>query len=97
MMAQTLLNQPDDQGKVPLMEIMINSSAIARIIRSGHLHELEEAMVTSRGLGSQTTDMGLRDLLTRHLISEEEALFHATDREAVLANRGLPTRDRLRR
>lgn len=54
-------------------------------------------MVTSRGLGSQTTDMGLRDLLTRHLISEEEALFHATDREAVLANRGLPTRDRLRR
>jgi len=57
----------------------------------------EEAMVTSRGLGSQTTDMGLRDLLTRHLISEEEALFHATDREAVLANRGLPTRDRLRR
>jgi Tfp pilus assembly pilus retraction ATPase PilT len=28
MMAQTLLNQPDDQGKVLLMEIMINSCAI---------------------------------------------------------------------
>ena len=87
MMAQTLLSEQHGGGKVPLLEVLVNSSSISRIIRSGSFHDLPAAMAKARGLGSQTTDMGLRDLLSRRLISEEEALYHAVDREEVLAAR----------
>ena len=85
MMAQTLLSQIHDRGKVPLLEVLIKSASIGRIIRGGQFQDLTAAMTKHRGLGSQTVDLGLRDLLSRHLISEEEALYHAVDREVVLA------------
>ena len=87
LMAQTLLNGAHNIGKVPLLEILVNSSALSRVIRSGKFHDLPGVMTKSRGLGSQTADVGLHDLLSRHLISEEEALFHAVDREEVLRRR----------
>ena len=33
----------------------------------------------------QTADIALRALLERHLVTQEEALLHATDRDEVLA------------
>lgn len=83
--SQTLINRANQRGKVPLLEILINCSEIARTIRTGSLGDLPEIMKKNRGLGTQTTDMGLRDLLNKSLISEEDALFHADDRDAVVA------------
>lgn len=88
-MAQTLLNRIHNKGKIPLLEILINSPAMAKVIRSGQLQDIVSVMERNRGLGMQTNDMGLRDLLNRNLISEEEAGYHAQDRELVLLRRGL--------
>ncbi len=81
--AQTLLNQSDSRGKVPLLEILVNSPAVARIIRGGNLEDLHDTMLRGRGLGTQTLDAGLRDLISRSLITNDEALIYAADLEAV--------------
>ena len=57
---------------------------IKLIIESGEFEKLSDAMVNSRGLGSQTGDMALRELLAHGLISQEDAVFHALDRDTVL-------------
>ena len=54
---------------------------------SSYMRELTALMEKSRGLGSQTTDMALRELLNRQLITETEALFHAVDRDVFLDRR----------
>lgn len=81
--AQTLLNQSEDRGKVPLLEILVNSPAVARIIREGKLEDLHDTMLRGRGLGTQTLDAGLRDLINRSLITNDEAMIHAVDLESV--------------
>ena len=87
MISQSLLNKLNNKGRVPLVEILINNQAVGKAIRSGMFQELPILMQKGRGLGMQTTDMALRSLLLRNLITEDEALYHAVDREAVLARR----------
>jgi twitching motility protein PilT len=80
MISQTLLQQANGKGRVPLLEILINNPAVSRVLRSGEFHELPAVMERHRGLGMQTVDMGLRNLLARNLITVEEARYHAVDR-----------------
>jgi Tfp pilus assembly ATPase PilU len=42
-------------------------------------------MQRCRGLGMQTTDIALRSLLSRHLVTQDEALLHASSRGEVFA------------
>jgi twitching motility protein PilT len=89
--AQTLIDRVNQRGKVPLLEILINCAEVGRAIRAGLLADLPEVMKKNRGLGTQSADMGLRDMLNKNLISEEDALFHATDRDAVVSRRAVRT------
>ena len=82
-MSQTLVKRSQTKGRVPLIEILINNQAVRQSIRSGAFQELPAIMDKSRGLGMQSVDQGLRSLLTRNLISVDEALYHATNRDAV--------------
>ena len=90
MMSQHLLNKAGDNGRVPLVEILINNQTVGRAIRSGQFRDLPEAMQKGRGLGMQTSDMALRSLLLKDAISQEEALYHAVDRDSVLPPRNAP-------
>ena len=83
MMSQTLIKRRHGNSRVPLLEIMIRNKAVSRAIRHGTLEDLNDIMVRGRGLGMQTTDMALRSLLNRHLITAEEAAYHAADRDWV--------------
>src|SRR5215510_2610735 len=82
--AQTLLPCAHQQGRVPMVEILINNSAVRATLRQGNYHELPAIMNRCRGLGMQTSDVALRSLLARHLISPEEAVQHAINRDQVL-------------
>ncbi len=83
MMSQTLIRRSQTKGRVPLLEILINNQAVRTQLRAGAFQELPGIMEKSRGLGMQSVDQGLRALLARNLISVEEALYHATNRDAV--------------
>lgn len=90
MMSQTLIRRSQTKGRVPLLEILINNQAVRQLVRSGNFQELPAVMEKSRGLGMQSVDQGLRALLARNLISVDEALYHATNRDAISSSTRRP-------
>jgi twitching motility protein PilT len=83
--AQSLLHRSHRQGRIPVVEILVSNHAVRAAIRRGNLAELPTIMQRCRGLGMQTTDIALRSLLGRHLVTADEAMLHATSRDEVLA------------
>jgi Tfp pilus assembly pilus retraction ATPase PilT len=61
-----------------MVEIMINNSAVRTAIQDAAFHDVPAIMERCRGLGMQTADLALRDLLSHHLITPEEAQQHAS-------------------
>jgi twitching motility protein PilT len=91
-LAQSLLHRSHKAGRVPVVEVLIGNPAVRAAILEGAFHELPEIMQRCRGLGMQTTDIALRALLSRHLVTQDEALLHASSREEVLARAPSPAR-----
>lgn len=83
--AQALLRRAHRQGRVPVAEVLLCNAAAKAAIRSGDFAALAGIMRKCRGLGMQTTDEALRALLDQHVVTADEALLHAQDRDAVLA------------
>ena len=81
--SQTLLPRSHGDGTVPLLENAISNRNIAKAIRAGRYEGMPELMERGRGLGMQTTDLGLKALLSHNAISIEDALHHAVDRDWV--------------
>ncbi len=90
MTSQTLLNRADGTGQVPLVEILVNNTAVSEMVCAGEFQSLPRVMAESRGFGMQTGDAALRDLLSRGLINEDEVIYHAVDRDWVLARSNSP-------
>ena len=53
--------------------------------RTTQTHATRAGLGDRCGLGMQTVDSALRGLLARHLITPEEAMQHAVQRDQVLA------------
>ena len=83
--AQSLLHRSHTPGRLPVVEILVNSQAVRTALRAGRLQELPAIMQRCRSLGMQTMDNALRSLLGQHLVTQDEALLHAVDRDEVLA------------
>ncbi|NLR76482.1 PilT/PilU family type 4a pilus ATPase [Leeia aquatica] len=75
--SQRLLPIKGTKGRVPAVEIMLNSPLIADLIFKGDVHEIKEIMSKSRELGMQTFDQALFDLYEGGYISYEDALRNA--------------------
>jgi twitching motility protein PilT len=84
-LSQTLLARSHGSGRVPLLEILIANAQVADALRRDALDELPAIMQKARGLGMQTVDAALKGLLAKNQISVDEALYHAVDRDWVLA------------
>jgi len=94
MMGQMLLPRAHQKGRVPLLEILIGNTSVQRAIRAGEYQVLPALMKRGKGLGMQTVDDALRNLLSRNPITWEEALFHAVDREWLSARLGSKSANR---
>jgi len=70
--SQTLLKKIGG-GRVAAHEIMLGTPAIRNLIREGKVAQMYSSIQTSQGMGMQTLDQCLRDLLSRGLIGKEEA------------------------
>ena len=77
MISQRLIPLKDTKGRVPAVEIMLNSPLISDLIFKGDVHEIKEIMKRSRELGMQTFDQALFDLFESDRISYEDALRNA--------------------
>lgn len=70
--SQTLLKKIGG-GRVAAHEIMIGTPAIRNLIREGKVAQMNSTIQTSHGVGMQTLDQSLKELLSRGVISKEDA------------------------
>jgi twitching motility protein PilU len=75
--SQRLIPKKESKGRVPAVEVMLNSPLISDLIFKGDVHEIKEIMAKSRELGMQTFDQALFDLHEADMITYEDALRNA--------------------
>jgi len=75
--SQRLIARRDGRGRVPAVEIMLNSPLISDLIFKGDVSGIKEIMKKSRELGMQTFDQSLFDLYESGMITYEDALRNA--------------------
>jgi len=77
MISQRLIAFRAREGRVPAIEVMLNSPLISELIFKGEIQEIREVMKRSREQGMVTFDQALYDLHEHELISYEDALRNA--------------------
>ncbi len=77
LVSQRLLPVKDREGRVPAVEVLINSPMIADMIKEHRIDEIRGAMESSTEWGMQTFDQSLFDLHERDLITYEDAIKNA--------------------
>ncbi len=76
--AQSLLPRADKPGRVAAIEVLINNAAVANLIREGKSYQIPSAMQTGRAEGMFTLDMYLKELVSKGLVTQEEASKYMT-------------------
>lgn len=77
MVAQQLLPRKDGKGRVPVVEVLLNSPLVAEYIRKGEVHLIKDLMSKSTELGMQTLDQSLIQAYKDDLITKDEAIRFA--------------------
>ncbi|MGI9342166.1 MAG: type IV pilus twitching motility protein PilT [Gammaproteobacteria bacterium] len=80
--SQQLVPRLGEAGLVAALEIMVNTPAVANIIRQGKLDQLENTMTGGRKDGMITMDMALKDLMNKGIISGRSAYQSAIEKRS---------------
>jgi len=91
--AQRLLRTPLG-GRVPAVEILLNTALVAELIEQSNFSAVKEAMEQSMAEGSQTFEEDIARLISENRITREEGLANAdspTNLMWRLQNRAAPT------
>jgi twitching motility protein PilT len=78
--SQQLLPTKHKPGRIAALEILVNTSAVANLIRQGKLDQLETAMQSGGSVGMQTMDSALMGLVERRFVSGKEAYQQANNK-----------------
>jgi len=79
--SQTLCKTKDGTGRVAAHEIMIATPAIRNLIREAKVAQMYSTIQTSQGVGMQTLDQNLTELVKRNVITNAEARTKAMSKE----------------
>jgi len=78
---QYLIKRKDGDGRVLAAEIMVNTDAVAYLIRQGKSYQIPSVIATSKEQGMQLMDNELMRLFKSDQISAEDAYMRATDKK----------------
>jgi twitching motility protein PilT len=78
---QHLLRRANSEGRVSAVEVMINNSAVANMIRKGKTFQIPNVVQTSRDVGMQSMDAELVRLVKEGTVSHEDAYMKANDKK----------------
>src|SRR2546426_1167415 len=81
--SQQLIPRTDGQGRVLALETLTNTPAVANVIREAKTYMLPGIIQTGKKQGMQLMDDALADLYGRGLISPEEALARADQKQEL--------------
>ena len=79
--SQTLMKKIGG-GRVAAHEIMLGTPAIRNLIRENKIAQMYSAIQTGQSIGMQTLDQNLQELLNKGLVSKDEAMKKAANKEA---------------
>lgn len=84
--AMRLLPTADGKGRVPAVEVMFNTPALAALIRENNVKQIPLAIVNGQQEGMQTFNMSLVSLIHQKLITLEEAMWASDNPEELKMN-----------
>ncbi len=83
-MSQSLLAKASGNGRVLALEVMIPNPAIRNLIREDKVHQIYSSMQVGQAkFGMQTFNQSLAQLLSRKMISMDEAFGRSSDPEEL--------------
>jgi twitching motility protein PilT len=78
---QELLPTADGKGKIAAFEVLLGSTALAAMIREGKTAQVPSLMQAGGAVGMLTMDTALERLVHRGLVTGDDALERALDKE----------------
>ncbi len=81
-MSQLLLPK-DGGGRIAARELLINTPAVANLIRENKIHQIKTAIQTSSEDGMMTMDQSLKQLFQNNLITRDVAIAHMANPEML--------------
>jgi twitching motility protein PilT len=77
---QTLVKTPDGRGRRAIVEVMVMTRAIAKLIMTNQTHQIPAQLQTGKDLGMQLMDQALLDAIQRKQIDPDDAFRYASDK-----------------
>lgn len=71
--SQRLFAKAGGRGRLCATEILVNTPAVANLIRTDKTHQIKNVMQTGRSLGMHTLEMSIREYLAQGLIQPDAA------------------------
>ncbi len=81
--SQTLLKK-NGGGRVAAHEIMIGTPAIRNLIRENKIAQMYSAIQTGQAHGMQTLDQNLNELVKKNIVSKQEAMSKAANKDSIV-------------
>lgn len=78
--SQQLIKNKDGNGRAAAVEIMVNTPAMANIIREGKTDQIDNSIQGGRSFGMQSMDTAIKKLLNDEKITPEAAFESANDK-----------------
>jgi twitching motility protein PilT len=78
---QALVKTPDGRGRKAIMEILVNTRAIAKLIMTEQTHQIPAQLQTGRDYGMQMMDQSLLVAIEKKEIDPDDAFRFAVDKK----------------
>jgi twitching motility protein PilT len=78
---QVLVKTPDGRGRRAVLEILVNSRAIAKLITTDQTHQIPSQIQTGKNVGMQAMDHALLDAIQAKEIDPDDAIRFANDKK----------------
>jgi twitching motility protein PilT len=76
---QNLVKTTDGRGRRAVLEILVMTRAISKLITTEQTHQIPAQLQTGRDLGMQLMDQALLDAISKKLVDPDDAYRYATD------------------
>jgi twitching motility protein PilT len=87
--AQSLTKRADGNGRVAVVEVLVNIPAVANLIREGKTFQIHSSMQTGQVHGMITFEAAMNDLVRRGVVSREDGQSFLTRRSAGKSSNNL--------
>ncbi|HEU4617466.1 MAG TPA: PilT/PilU family type 4a pilus ATPase [Gammaproteobacteria bacterium] len=78
---QNLVKTPDGRGRRAIVEVMVMTRAIAKLIMTEQTHQIPAQLQTGKDVGMQLMDQALLDAIAKRQVDPDDAYRYANDRK----------------